>query len=315
MRELPIYLFTGFLESGKTKFIQETLEDEGFNDGDSILVVVLEEGIEEYDESRFPKKSNVHIEIFDDPEDVTPQKLLDLQKRYDVDRVMIETNGMMLFNDLYEKLPDTWVVYQEMMFVDSTTFINYNTNMRALVVDKLQGAELVIFNRYDDSIDKMTLHKIVRGVNRRSIIAYEKTDGSVERDEIEDPLPYDIEAPVVEIQDEDYAIFFRDLSEETTKYSGKTVKYKGQVAFARNQPKGTFYFGRRVMTCCVEDIQYMPIMGRWKNASNLRDKQWLTVTGKIELEYNQKTGQKIPTLKVTQLVPAEVPNQEVATFY
>ena len=47
--EVPVYLFTGFLEAGKTKMIQETLEDEGFNDGSHILLLVCEEGLEEYD--------------------------------------------------------------------------------------------------------------------------------------------------------------------------------------------------------------------------------------------------------------------------
>ena len=27
MEQIPVYVFTGFLDSGKTKFIQETLED------------------------------------------------------------------------------------------------------------------------------------------------------------------------------------------------------------------------------------------------------------------------------------------------
>ena len=48
--EIPVYLFTGFLDSGKTKFIQETLEDVNFNNGEKILLVVCEEGEEEYNE-------------------------------------------------------------------------------------------------------------------------------------------------------------------------------------------------------------------------------------------------------------------------
>ena len=53
---IPVYLFLGFLESGKTKFIQETLEDKRFNNGERTLLLVFEEGIEEYDTSRFAKK-------------------------------------------------------------------------------------------------------------------------------------------------------------------------------------------------------------------------------------------------------------------
>ena len=48
MQEIPVYAFTGFLDSGKTKFIQETLEDERFNAGERTLVLLFEEGEEEY---------------------------------------------------------------------------------------------------------------------------------------------------------------------------------------------------------------------------------------------------------------------------
>ena len=46
--EIPVYLFVGFLESGKTKFIQETFEDPNFDSGDKTLLLVCEEGEEEY---------------------------------------------------------------------------------------------------------------------------------------------------------------------------------------------------------------------------------------------------------------------------
>ena len=53
MKEIPIYLFTGFLEAGKTKVIQETLEDEAFNTDEQTLIISCEEGLEEYDISSF----------------------------------------------------------------------------------------------------------------------------------------------------------------------------------------------------------------------------------------------------------------------
>ena len=52
-RQIPVYLFTGFLEAGKTKFIQETLEDKRFNSGERMLLLVCEEGIEEYEPEEF----------------------------------------------------------------------------------------------------------------------------------------------------------------------------------------------------------------------------------------------------------------------
>ena len=52
-KEIPVYLFVGFLESGKTKFIQETFEDPNFDSGDKTLLLICEEGEEEYNPKKF----------------------------------------------------------------------------------------------------------------------------------------------------------------------------------------------------------------------------------------------------------------------
>ena len=64
MQQIPVYVFTGFLDSGKTKFIQETLEDPRFNTGERTLLLVFEEGEEEYDFSMYPHQ-NVYLEVLD----------------------------------------------------------------------------------------------------------------------------------------------------------------------------------------------------------------------------------------------------------
>ena len=71
---IPVYAFTGFLEAGKTKFIQETLEDERFNSGERTLLLVCEEGEEEYDLTTYPHKT-VYLETIDDQDAVTTEEL------------------------------------------------------------------------------------------------------------------------------------------------------------------------------------------------------------------------------------------------
>ena len=139
-------------------------------------------------------------------------------EKHDFTRVIVEYNGMWQLNSLFRALPENWLVYQEIFTADSTTIVNYNANMRALVVDKLQSCEVIVFNRYNDSIDKNELHKVVRGSSRKAAIGYEYEDGTFEQDTIEAPLPYDLGADVVMIADDDYAVFYRDLSEEMDKY-------------------------------------------------------------------------------------------------
>ncbi|MBR5291311.1 MAG: TIGR03943 family protein [Clostridia bacterium] len=314
MKQIPVYMFTGFLEGGKTRFMQETLCDKRFNDGERTLVLMCEEGIEELDPSKFPSKY-VYIETIEDIEEVTSEDLTKLVKKYQADRVLIEYNGMWLLSDLARVFPKEWTVYQEFMFVDAKTFIPYNTNMRSLMVDKLMTAELVVLNRADDTLNKEEIHKIIRGVSRRANIAYEYTDGHVEYDDIEDPLPFDVDAPVIEIGDNDYAIWYRDMSEELKKYAGKTVRFKGIVARNARLPEDTFIAGRHVMTCCVDDIEYSGLVCKWDKADTLTQRQWVIVTASIEVRFNRIYGGRGPVLHVIDVEPAQKPEKEVATFY
>ena len=314
MQQIPVYVFTGFLDAGKSKFIQETLEDPRFNAGERTLLLVFEEGEEEYDFSAYPHQ-NVFLEILDQ-QTVTTKQLQALAKKHKVQRVVAELNGMQLVGDLYMRFPEDWVVAQEVMFADSTTFMAYNANMRNLVMDKLTGAQMVVFNRLAPGADTMPFHKVARAANRRVDILYDYTDGTTAFDEIEDPLPFDINAPVIEVKDEDYAIWYRDVTEEPQKYDGKTVRCKAQVALLRREKNSMFAPGRFVMTCCVEDIQFCGIPCRYEKARELESRSWVMVTAKITAEMHQLyKGDLGPVLTALSVELGAVPAEpDVATF-
>ena len=313
--EVPVYLFTGFLESGKTRFIQETLEDERFNSGERTLLIVCEEGEEEYEPSKFAGK-NVFIKVVDSEDDLSPKTLEAWYKETKSVRVVIEYNGMWTLDKLYNAMPKSWTVYQEMMFADSNTFEMFNANMRSLVVDKLKSAELIIFNRFEDGMDKMPLHKIVKGVSRQNAIVYEYTDGSTEEDDIEDPLPYDLNADVIEIADNDFAIFYRDLMEESDKYHGKTVKFKCIIARENGKiPDDQFIAGRHIMTCCADDIQYAGFIAETQGKCTvLQTGDWLNVTATIMIEKHKAYRGVGPVLKVKDYAKTTEPEEKVVTF-
>ena len=310
----PVYLFTGFLESGKTKFIQETLEDPRFCNGERTLLLICEEGEEEYAPDQFADK-NVNIRIIEEKENLTEANLLKFVKETRSDRVLIEYNGMWLLNDLYNAMPEEWAVYQEFMFADSGTFLAYNANMRQLVYDKLKSAELVVINRFIPDMDKMAFHKIVRGASRRADIAYESMNGDVVYDDIQDPLPFDLNAEVVEIADEDYAVWYRDMSEEPDKYEGKTVRFKARALQRDKLPKGCIVVGRHVMTCCVEDIQFAALVCQIDNPEIIKDDTWITVTARIRFRFHRAYRRKGPVLTYIDSTPAEIPEPDIATFY
>lgn len=175
---------------------------------------------------------------------------------------------------------------------------------------------MVVFNRMTPGADVMPFHKLARAANRRIDILYDYTDGTTKFDEIEDPLPFDINAPVIEVKDEDYALWYRDVSEEPEKYSGKTVHFKAQVAMLRRDKNNMFAPGRFVMTCCVEDIQFCGIPCRYDEASKLESRSWVMVTAKITAEehplYKGDVGPMLTALSVeTGAQPAD---PDVATF-
>ena len=313
MTPIPVYAFTGFLESGKTKFIQETLEDPRFNAGERTLLIVCEEGEEEYDFSTYPHDS-VYLEQVENYDDVTEEILAGWQRKYKAQRVVLELNGMQMVGAFYEKMPQNWQIAQEVMFADATTILSYNANMRALVVDKLQGCEMVVFNRMEKGQDVMPFHKLARALNRRVDIIYDYTDGTTQFDEIEDPLPFDINAPVVEIGDDDYALWYRDISEEPKKYNGKTVKFKAQVARLRKLKDGWFAPGRFVMTCCVEDIEFMGVPCQYAGSDQLQTRSWVMVTAKVEAKRHSLYKGVGPVLTAMSVEPAERAQEEVCTF-
>ena len=314
--EIPVYLFTGFLESGKTSFIQEALEGEDFNSGERTLLLLCEEGEEEYHPARF-FGTNVFIETIDEEFDITPERLEELQKKHDAERVIVEYNGMWSLDTLYMNMPESWLAYQETMFADATTFMTYNQNMRQLVFDKLKSAELVVFNRCsrDGKMDKMEFHKIVRAANRRSQILYEYSKDDVEVDDIVDPLPFDVEADEFTVGDDAFAEWYRDINEEQDKYDGKIITIKGRSVTGGGLPDDKFVFGRHVMTCCVEDIQFAGLVCKWKDAaSRLEHGGWVTVTAKVFIEYDEVYGEAGPVLYCLKVEPAEEAVPEVAQF-
>ncbi len=312
--EAAVYLFTGFLEAGKTSFVLETMKDPNFNDKKhKYLIIACEEGEIEYECGEMP--DNVSYATFDDPQRITPDRLSAMQKRAGADVVIMEYNGMWTLDTLYNALPENFMVYQEIFIADSNTILSYNANMRQLVVDKLTSCEMVVFNRVSEATDKMALHKLVRGVSRKANICYEDLAGEIEFDQIEDPLPYDINSPVIDIKDEDFAIFYRDMTEDFSKYSGKSVRFKGIVALDGSLPNGHFAVGRHIMTCCEADIAYRGVVAKGMGKLKLETRDWVILEGRLTEEYSKLYRAKGPVLEVKKIERSEKPIQEVATFY
>ena len=311
--DVPVYLFTGFLEAGKTKFLQETLEDPRFNGGERTLLIMCEEGVEELSPDTFASP-NVFVRFVDDVEDLSEENLQRWFLEANAERVLVEYNGMWMLDDFYMNMPPAWAVYQEFMFADARSFISYNDNMRQLCYDKLKSCELIVFNRFPEGADIMPYHKIVRAANRACDIAYESADGSVKYDDIVDPLPFDKNAKIVDIKDTDYAIWYRDLNEELPDYDGKTVRFKAQVALSEDLGADELIVGRQMMTCCADDIAFAGLIAVGNSRGGLENSQWIELTAAIEVAEHPGYDRPGPVLHIRSLSPCAAPAETVASF-
>lgn len=315
--EIPVYVFSGFLESGKTTFIQDALESSEFNSGERTLLLLCEEGEVEYDPDKFFCK-NIFIETVDDEKDLTPKKLKDLQLKHKVERVVVEYNGMWMLDSLFMGMPPEWTVAQEMTFFDANTFDAFNRNMRQLTYDKTKSTDLIVVNRCTDkeNFDKMKFHKVFRAASRSSQIVYEFGHADVVLDDIEDSLPFDISQDKIVIEDRDYAFWYRDINEEEEKYQGKVIKIKGRSVIGKELEKDKFVFGRHIMTCCIDDVQFGGLVCHYPNAKKkLIHGGWVEITARVKLmeeDLYQGVGPVLLCKNVRKIKPIE---PEVATFF
>ena len=322
-RQIPVYLFVGQLESGKTKFIQETMEDPQFDSGDKTLLLVCEEGEEEYDPDRFAF-GGVHVAQLEDKSELTRENLAALEQKSGCGRVIIEYNGMWLVQDLYDALPDNWLIYQCLATADGTTLKTYagDNAMRGLLLDKLRGSELLVVNRAEhlnDDESRQLVHKLVRQASRRCDIAYEFADGSVAYDDIPDPLPFDVNAEVIDIPAEFFGVWYMDCMDDPNKYDGKTVKFLAQVCQTPRAGKNSFVPGRFAMTCCIQDIQFVGFPCKYDGYKALEQRSWITLTAKVNVKYHpiyqgQTPGASGPVLTALAVEPAEAPRDDVVMF-
>ncbi len=313
-KEIPVYIFMGFLESGKTTFVKETLLDRQFTDGEKTLLLVCEDGEEEYDEKAL-KAENIDIEYIDEQQ-LNTEHLLDLQEQYKPKQVIIEYNGMWKLDRIFEiRVPKGWTVVQVLSFVNAETFDVYMNNMKATMIEQVNSADMVIFNRCDENSRRSEWRRSIKAVNRRAQIIFEMKDGSVAQDEnSEEDLPYDVKADVIELEEEDFGIWYVDAAEIPERYVGKKIHFKAMVFKPKQYGKNLFVPGRFAMTCCADDITFVGYKCYYDGAKNLIDRQWVDVTAVIKKEYYpdfQGDGPVLYAEKVSLTSPAE---EEVVYF-
>lgn len=310
---IPVFLFTGLLEAGKTDFMNQMLSKPVFADGNNTLVIRCEEGVEEYDEAFF-KKNRISLVSVDEINDLTDELMLDLDGKCKPARVLIEYNGMWDIRKLFDlNYPKGWFIYQVLTIVNAETFNVYINNMRSIMMEQFKCSDLVIFNRVNDEMNESVFRGTVKAVNPQAKLFICTEDFKL--DPVKEELPYDINAEVLEIQDEHYGIWYIDLWEQPQKYKNKKVKVSGLFFQDPHDPKDRFTFGRFAMPCCEEDISLMGLYCHSIGKPRFKSKDSITLEAEIKYEaaevYNGELG---PVLYVKSIQNAEKSQEKLVMF-
>lgn len=307
----PVYIINGFLESGKTEFISYTISQPYFQSRGTTLLLVCEEGETEYD-AKILKKSRTVMEVIDEEEEFLPERLIELEKKYNPERIIIEYNGMWNFKEM--KLPWHWEVEQQITTIDASTFQTYYTNMRSLLAEMVRKSELIIFNRCDGLNDQLSSFKRnIKAVNPQAEIIFEDKDGEVNQI-FEEDLPYDLKADLLELDDYGYGIFYLDAMDNLDRYIGKTIKFKAMVLVPENNNNEYFVPGRMAMTCCADDMAFLGYACKYNKCNELSNKQWVEVTATVYREFWKDYNGEGPVLHAVNVVLTEKPEEEILNF-
>ena len=295
-----VYMIYGFLESGKTQFINFTLNQDYFYSDDTTLLIVCEEGEEEYDIEAL-KEKNVVVEELDDFTDFNLTTLKELDKQYKPERILIEYNGTWSCKEII--LPSNWEMQQQLITADGTTFETYFANMRVLFADMIRNSELLIMNRCDGlETQKLTgFKRSIKSINPAIEVVFEDAEGEIDLPVEDEDLPFDLTAPLVEIKPDQFGIWFVDMWDNPGRYAGKKFHVKAMAMREPGMAKNAFVAGRPAMNCCAEDLVFMGVFCKYDGASNLVNKQWIDIVFTIVDEFNEEYDGNGPVLYIQEL--------------
>lgn len=306
-----VYMINGFLESGKTEFISFTLAQPYFQIKGKTLLIVCEEGENEYDAALL-QKSRTELELIENESDFTPEVLTNLEKKHKPERIIIEYNGMWNYKKV--KLPWYWKIEQQITTIDGSTFPMYYTNMRSLLAEMIRKSEMIIFNRCDTVRDQLNTYKRnIKAVNASADVIFEDANGEI--DEIfEEDLPYDLSQETVVLDNQGYGIWYLDAMEHLDRYVGKKLQFVAMVLKPENFPENYFVPGRMAMTCCADDMAFLGYACEFPGAGTLRQKEWVKVTAAVSREYWEDYKGEGPVLHAVSVERTKAPKDEVISF-
>lgn len=307
----PVYMINGFLESGKTEFINFTLGQPYFQIKGTTLLILCEEGVNEYDEALL-KQSRTVVELVEEEADFNPSHLMELEKKYKPERIVVEYNGIWNYKNV--KLPWHWKVEQQITTIDGSTFPMYYTNMRSLLAEMIRKSELIIFNRCDSVRDQLNTYKRnIKAVNPSADVIFEDANGEI-NEIFEEDLPYDLNQTTIVLDNTSYGIWYLDSMDHLERYIGKKLQFVAMVLKPDNFPANYFVPGRMAMTCCADDMAFIGFACEFAGAGALKQREWVKITATVSKEYWEDYKGEGPILHAISVEKTKAPKEEVISF-
>ena len=306
----PVYFVTGFLDSGKTTFIKDTLMNQDWIEDGPTLLLTCEEGEEEFEEEWLDEHGMFLFNI-DEPEKLNLTFFQNCEKIYHPAQVILEFNGMWSLQDFLEqRFPENWEVQGVYSTVNGETLNGYLLNMRNVIMNQLVESELIIVNRCTEDTDRAAFRRAIKIQNPIAQLIFEDPEGNI-IPQTEEDLPYDVKAPKIEIDDMDFGIWYVDAYEHPERYVGKEITYLAQLFRPKGMPKTMMIPGRQIMTCCADDVEFYGYPCKAKIPLNFAQRSWAKVTVRFEFESLRMFAPKQPVLYFLGMKPAEKPEEEV----
>ena len=311
-KPIPVYMICGFLDAGKTNFIAPMLTSPEFTKDERTLLLVCEEGEEEYDVAALGKY-NVFPFCLDGKEDLNLARMEALEAEYHPTQVVMEYNGMWQITDSIPAFPPHWDLYQIVTIVEAPTFNSYAKNMASLMMEKLREADLIVFNRCTDELAEVLRQRNLKMLNRRAEMYLEYADDRMENYD-NGLCPFDLSVPVLDLTDDEYGFWYTDCIDNPERYVGKTVKFRGIVAQSPKFPRRMYAVGRFAMVCCAEDTAFLGMLCSGPEYKRLKTRDWVTVTAQVELKKLELLGGEGPVLRTKEVVPCDAPEDPLVYF-
>lgn len=313
LMDVPVYLFTGLLESGKTTLIHEVAGEEDFLEPGLTLLIQCEEGEKGFG-AGFLKRYSMELIKTGKPETFSRDFWRRCAAKYDPAQVMVELNGMWSVDDFLKSgMPPGWFVGGIYSTVNAETAELYISNMRKTFMEPLKNSNLIIFNRCDDATDRTKFRRNLKALNPQVQVAFERKDGTMYANEKEDP-PFDYSGSRVVIDDMDYGLWYIDAMENPERYAGKEMEFTARYCASAKPGEKYFVPGRHIMTCCADDIQFMGFVCYFKGKTDFDHEDWVRVRARFDYRYCDLYGEEGPVLSLVSIEKGEKPEPELVTF-